>query len=179
MLEAKWLELFKLLDLGPIGPIAFPVLIIIAVVSTAMAIVGIINFVLTPFFNIKRQSKLELRRSLRQKEQNEKRVKQEQSIISRLDYLSKEEITVVVNALQRGSPTFYTYVHSPPVGMLQGKMMVWTTGGSHHQDHYPFSFHDFVWEALIERKDVFLAKDAENKRNEEQRKTAEIHGHRR
>jgi hypothetical protein len=32
---------------------------------------------------------------------------------------------------------------------------------------------------LIERKDVFLAKDAENKRNEEQRKTAEIHGHRR
>lgn len=38
---------------------------------------------------------------------------------------------------------------------------------------YPFSFHDFVWEALLERKDEFVAKDVGHKRAEEERKKAE------
>jgi hypothetical protein len=67
----------------------------------------------------------------------------------------------------------HTYVYSPPVSVLQGKRLVWTPGGAHHQDYYPFSFHDFAWRTLLERKDEFIAKDEEHKRAEEEWKRAE------
>ncbi|MFV8529452.1 hypothetical protein [Ralstonia pseudosolanacearum] len=196
MLDAKWLELFKLplrtaiavaiascsllalvfahiLDLGPIGLFALPILIIVAVVSTAMAIVGSVDTLLAPRREKRKQSALELRRAIRRKEQDERRDQAQEAAIGQLDHLSKEEIEVVVDALSGGSPSFYTYVYSPPVSMLQGKRLVWTPGGSHHQDYYPFSFHDFVWKVLLERKDEFIAKHAEHKRAEEERKKAE------
>jgi hypothetical protein len=50
--------------------------------------------------------------------------------------------------------------------MFLGKGLVWTPGGTHHQDYYPFSFHDFVWAVLLERKDEFLAKEEKHKRAE-------------
>ncbi|KFX81296.1 hypothetical protein KR99_24265, partial [Ralstonia solanacearum] len=106
-------------------------------------------------------------------EQDERRQQAQESAIAQLDHLSKEEIAVVAKALRDGSPSFYTYVFSPPVSMLQGKRLVWTPGGQHHQDYYPFSFHDFVWKVLLERKDEFLAKEAEHKKAEEERKRAE------
>ncbi|WP_249201216.1 stage II sporulation protein M [Burkholderia cenocepacia] len=196
MLDAKWLELFKLplrtaiavaiascallalvfthiLDLGPIGLFALPVLIIAAVVSTAMAVVGSVDALLAPFREKRKQSALELRRAVRRKEQDEQREQAEGTAIGQLDHLSKEEIAVVAKALRAGSPTFYTYVFSPPVSMLQGKGLVWTTGGTHHQDHYPFSFYSFAWKVLLERKDEFIAKDEAHKRAEEERKRAE------
>jgi hypothetical protein len=57
--------------------------------------------------------------------------------------------------------------------MLQGKGLVWTPGGRHNQDHYPFSFWDFVWAKLVERREEFLAKEAEHVRAEEAAKAAE------
>lgn len=162
-----------ILDMGPIGPFALPVLIIAAVVSAAIAIVGIAQAVLAPFREKHKQSALEQRRAIRRKEQDERREQAQESAIGQLDYLSREEVAVVVKALSNGSPTFYTYVFSPPVSMLQGKGLVWTTGGTHHQDHYPFSFHDFVWKVMLERKDEFLAKEAQHRKAEEERKKAE------
>jgi hypothetical protein len=55
-------------------------------------------------------------------------------------------------------------VHHGPVALLCGKKLAWTPGGQHHQDHYPFTFHDFVWKAMLARKDEFIAKDVEFKR---------------
>ena len=57
--------------------------------------------------------------------------------------------------------------------MLTGKGLVWTPGGAHHMDHYPYSFHDFVWKRLLDRKDEFLAKDDEYKRIEATEKKKE------
>ncbi|CAJ0742300.1 hypothetical protein [Ralstonia mannitolilytica] len=194
--DPKWLEIFKLplrtaiavaiascallalvfahiLDLGPIGPFALPVLIIAAVASTAMAVVGIVDGALAPARERRKQSALEQRRAIRRKEQDERREEARKAAISRLDYLSREEIAVVVKALHNDSPTFYTYVFSPPVSMLQGKGLVWTTGGTHHEDHYPFSFHDFVWKVILERKEEFLAQEAQHRKAEEERKKAE------
>ncbi|KFX26657.1 hypothetical protein [Ralstonia solanacearum] len=162
-----------ILDLGPIGPFALPVLIIAAVVSAAIAIVGIAQAVLDPFREKRKQSTLKQRRAILRQEQDERRQQAQESAIAQLDHLSKEEIAVVAKALRDGSPSFYTYVFSPPVSMLQGKRLVWTPGGQHHQDYYPFSFHDFVWKVLLERKDEFLAKEAEHKKAEEERKRAE------
>ena len=89
--------------------------------------------------------------------------------LENLDHLSAHEIRVVADALEGDSPTFYTYAHSPPVAMLQGKGLVWTPGGRHHMDHYPFTFYTFVWEELLERRDEFLEKHAANERAEEQK----------
>src|ERR1700730_6169323 len=118
-----------ILDLGPIGPFALPVLIIAAVASAAMAIVGIAQALLAPFRERRKQSALELRRAVRRKEQDERREQAQEAAIAQLDHLSKEEVAVVVKALNDGSPSFYTYVYSPPLSMLQGKRLVWTPGG--------------------------------------------------
>jgi hypothetical protein len=195
-LDPKWLEVFKLplraaiavalaadlllalvlthvLDLGPLGPIALLILIILAVIFTAMAVVGSVSALLAPFQAKRHQSALQSRRAVRRTEQEERRAEIEQSALAQLDHLSKEEIDVVAKALRDGSPTFYTYVFSPPVSILQGKRLVWSPGGPHNQDYYPFSFNDFVWKVLLERKDEFIAKNAEHKKAEEERKKAE------
>lgn len=196
MVDAKWLEVFKLplrtavtvaiasgallamvdtqiLDPGPIGVFALPVLMVVAVISTVMSVVDIVVALFAPFREKRRQSALELRRAVRRREQREQHESAQKSAVSKLDYLSKEEVAVVAKALYNGSPTFYTYVNSPPVSMLLGKGLVWTPGGSHHQEYYPFSFHDFVWKVFLERKDEFLAKDAKHKLPAGQRTKAE------
>jgi hypothetical protein len=48
--------------------------------------------------------------------------------------------------------------------------LVGSPGGTANQDHYPYYVVDFVWDALLERRDEFLAKDEENKRREEEEK---------
>jgi hypothetical protein len=158
------LDLTGLFDLGPLGTFTRPVLIILSVVFAILAIVGIIDHILAPFREKRRQSALVSRRAVRRKEREAQFAAERQRIIARLDHLSKEEIHYVADSLRKGSPSFYTYVYSPPVSMLQGKQLVWTPGGTHNQDHYPFSFSDFVWEKLVERKNEFLAKDEEHKR---------------
>ncbi|UFZ06594.1 hypothetical protein LQG66_09970 [Bradyrhizobium ontarionense] len=196
MFDAKWLEFFKLplraiiaialasgallvlvlthvLDLGPISTFALPVLIIVVVASVAAAIVGCGESLFAPLREKKKESALVRRRAIRRKEEDEHREQRQETTLSQLDHLSKEEIAIVVNALRGGSPSFYTYVFSPPVSMLQGKRLVWTPGGQHHQDYYPYSFHDFVWKVLLERKDEFFALHAEHKKAEEERKKAE------
>jgi hypothetical protein len=45
-------------------------------------------------------------------------------------------------------------------------------------DHYPFSFYDWVWTRLVERREEFLAKEAEHGRAEEAARAAERRRHR-
>lgn len=193
--DPKWLEVLKLplkvtvavalaasvllvldvrgiLDFGPLGPYTRTVLIIIAVVFWILTIVGVTNDLLAPVREKRRQAILSTRRAVRRKEGEEQRDTRRKAVLARLDYLSEEEIRYVADNLEKGTPTFYTYVHSPPVSMMMSKGLVWTPGGQHHQDYYPFSFHDFVWEALLSRKDEFIAKDAEHKRAKEAREKA-------
>ena len=79
---------------------------------------------------------------------------------------------ILVKALEGGSPTFYDYVYSPPITMLQAKHVVWTPGGAHNQDHYPFCISDFVWEELQRRRDEFLEKEKAFKAEEEANRRA-------
>ena len=190
MLDAKWLEALKLplktmlgialssgalllLDLDVFGEMARPIVIAVCVVSSVLSLVGIVDLLLVPLRERQRQSRLSVRRAVRRKEEEERHVEAEAQVLARLDHLSKEEIRYVADCLHKGTPTFYSWVHSPAASMLMGKELVWTPGGTHHQDHYPFSFYDFVWKALLARKDEFIAKDEEHKRSEEAAKQAE------
>jgi len=168
-----WLQKAGHLDLGPLGPFASPVLIIAAVVLWVQTIVALVDFLSKPLREKQKLAMLSARREQKRKERTEEAEAEEQAILAHLDHLSAYEICVVAEALQAASPTFYTYVNSPPVTMLQGKGLAWTPGGTHHMDHYPFTFRAFVWDALLARREEFLEKHAANERAEEERKQAE------
>ncbi|TVR06993.1 MAG: hypothetical protein EA385_14180 [Salinarimonadaceae bacterium] len=160
------LEVQGVLDLGPLSLYTRPVLLIIAVVFWTVTIVGALQFLFAPLWERRRQEILSTRRAVRQKEHEEQRDANRTAVLARLDHLSDKEIRYVAECLRAGTPTFYTYVHSSPVRIMIGKGLVWSPGSQHHQDRYPFSFHDFVWEALLARKDEFIAKDEDRIRAE-------------
>lgn len=49
-----------------------------------------------------------------------------------------------------------------------GKGLLYTPGGSHHREHYPFTIDDFAWEELLKRKDEFLEKQANCEHQDEE-----------
>lgn len=167
------LSFYRVLDLGPLQTVTRSILIIVAVLAWALSVVSLAELLFAPIREKHRRSLLAERRALRRQEEDEARAQNEATVLKRLDHLSAEEIRYAADCLRRGTPSFYTYCFSPPVSMLQGKLLVWSPGGQHHQDHYPFSFQDFVWRAMLTRKDEFIAKDEEHKRAEEAAKKAE------
>tara|TARA_R110001632_G_scaffold187825_3_gene308281 strand:- start:4509 stop:5114 length:606 start_codon:yes stop_codon:yes gene_type:complete len=171
-----WLQWAGYFDLGPLGPIASPVLIIAAVVLWMITLVAVIDYFTKPLREKQKLALLSARREQRRKEQEKEAEVERQAVLAHLDHLSAHEVRVVAEALQEGSPTFYTYVHSPPVTMLQGKGLVWTPGAPGHRDHYPFTFRAFVWDVLLARRDEFLGKHAANEKAEDDRKEAERRG---
>jgi len=106
--------------------------------------------------------KSKARRKLKEKEQKEKRAEFEKIVLARIDHLDPRELRYLADCLRNNSQSFYTYVHSPYASTLGSKGLIAIPGGTHHQDHYPFIVNDFVWKALLERKDEIPNKDAAN-----------------
>lgn len=194
--DSKWLDIFKLplkaavagafaasilwwlqasghLDLGAVGPVAHPLSVVFAVVLWVVIIVRIVDFLTLSVQEKRKLSALSARRKQRQMEREEAADVEKRVLLGRLDHLSAYELQIVAGSLRDGSPTFYTWVASPPVSALMGKGLVWTSGGNLPNDHYPFTFHDFVWEALLKRKEEFIAKHEEYERREADREKAE------
>ena len=157
------LQLLGHLDLGSF---------VIAIAAWVQTIVAILDYLTMPLREKRKLTLLSARRAQRKIEQEIEEEADKRARLAHLDSLSAYEVRVVVDALREGSPTFYTYVHSPPVTMLLGKGLVWTPGAPGSIDHYPFSFHDFVWEALLARKSEFIEKHVENEKVENAKKAA-------
>lgn len=173
-----WLNVKGILDLGPLSLYSKPILTIIAVVFWILSIISATEYLLKPANEKRRQKMLSVRRAIRKKEQDDRQTATEKAVLARLDHLSSEEIRYVVDCLKNGTPTFYTYAHSPPVAMLLGKGLAWTPGGTHHQDHYPFTFFDFVWAEIVSRKGEFVTKHETLQKAEIAQKEAERRGRR-
>ena len=163
-------DTFDVLVLANLGLLAKPVVIVASVVSGSLSLTGIVAFFLDLHKHRQKQNLLSLRHQTRTREAQESRAKAEAAALERLDHLAPQELRHLADALKNGSQSFYTYVRSPSVTTLRGKGLVYTPGGEHHQDHYPFTISDFVWKILIERKEEFLAKDALNRIGEEHRR---------
>ncbi|MES9851442.1 MAG: hypothetical protein ABW170_06365 [Candidatus Thiodiazotropha sp. L084R] len=73
------------------------------------------------------------------------------------------------NQVRENSQTFTAFVHSPYTATLGSKGLIYTPGGTHHQDYYPFIVIDYIWQHLLENKDGIIAKDDENKRIEDEK----------
>lgn len=157
-----------ILALVDFGQLVKPSVIVVAVVSGALSITGIGAFITDLLMGHRKQSLLALRREVKLQEEKIRREKAESVALERIDHLSSQEIRHLADCLRKESQSFYTYVHTPSVTTLIGKGLVYTPGGQHHQDYYPFTVSDFAWKALLVRKDEILAKDNENRKKEEE-----------
>lgn len=160
----------EILKLNQFGKLAKPILIILTIFSGSLSLTGIISYFKDLISEKRKPSLLAARRKLKAAEDEKERIETEHENLQRLDHLSHEEIVYLADCLRKGSQSFFTYVHSPPVTTLMGKGLVYTPGGAHHQDHYPYTVCDYVWVALLERKDEFIEKDEAHKREEAKKK---------
>jgi hypothetical protein len=82
------------------------------------------------------------------------------AILAKLDTLSEREVHEAAKALKAGSPSFESWVHSTGAGQLIAKGLLYSPQGTYNGDHFPFTFHDFVWKALQERREEILSREA-------------------
>lgn len=160
----------NVIELKQFGEVTKPIVIVIAVLAGSLSLTGIIDFFKNLFISSQMRKALVERRQIREKEEKNKRDEFQKVALERLEHLSCQEIRYLANCLREGSQSFFTYVHSSPVTTLMGKGLVYTPGSTHHQDHYPFTIYDFVWEELLKRKDEFLEKQANCEREDEEQK---------
>jgi len=160
----------EIFELKLFGELAKPIIVIITIFSGSLSLTGIISFAKDYFANRKKQTLIKERRKQKEIKKENDKIQGQTNIIGRLDHLSPKEIHYLAKCLRENSQSFYTYVHSPPVTTLMGKALVHTPGGSHHQDHYPFTIYDFVWTELLKRKKEFIEKDDLNKQEEQKNK---------
>lgn len=160
-----------LLDLGAFGTLTKPLVIVALVFTAALSVTGIGGLIYEFVTDGRKNTALQAERIAREKELREQSELERAAVLERLNHLAPRELRYLADALREGSQSFYTYVHSPPVTTLMGKGLVYTPGGTHHQDHYPFTIHDFVWKALLQRKAELIARDdANQKREDEERR---------
>lgn len=164
------LDKASVIQLADFGALAKPVVIILIVISGSLSITGIGAFIKDQVVNRKKRSLFAMRQELRAQEKQNQKAEAQATALERVDHLSPKELRYLANCLRDGSQSFYTYVHSPPVSTLMGKGLVYTPGGAHHEDHYPYTIVDFAWKALLDRKEEIISKDEENRKKEEQNK---------
>lgn len=158
------------LTLSEFGLLTKPLVIVALVLTGALSLTGLVAILYDFVSRGRKQSLLLARRISRKKEHEERQEKERAAILDRLDHLAPQELHHLADALRENSQSFYTYVHSPSVTTLMGKGLVYTPGGTHHQDYYPFTIYDFVWKALLDRRDEVVARDDANRKREAEEK---------
>lgn len=164
------LDKTEILNLSTFGSIAKPATILLCVVSGALSFTAIVAFIMDLVGAGRKRTLLQQRRDLRKAEQEEETNKSKQKVLERIPHLSKDELRYIAGCLRENSQSFTTYVHSPSASTLGSKGLIYTPGGTHHQDYYPFVVNDFVWKHLLKNRDEIIAKDKENQRVEEEKK---------
>ena len=164
------LDKAEVIELSIFWSLAKPAIIILCVVSGALSFTAIINYFIDIIGAGKKRTLLQQRRELRKTEQEDERNERRQQVLNRIPHLSKDELRYLADCLRENSQTFTTYVHSPAASTLGSKGLIYTPGGTHHQDYYPFVVNDFVWNHLLENRDNIIAQDEENQRAEEEKK---------
>ena len=157
----------KAITLGAFDGVVIALLLVTIVVFAIVVVFDGLAWLAKPLSEKRRLSLLAKRRSVVRSAQIEQREEQRGAILAQLDHLSRWEVQTVVKTLQGNSPTFYSYVFSPPISMLQAKNLVWTPGGPHNQDHYPFCFADFVWDEILKRREEFIERERAFKAEEQ------------
>jgi hypothetical protein len=164
------LDITLVLELSVFSAIAKPVTILVCVVTGALSLTAIVSFFIEGFTSSRKRTLLERRRELKKSEKENLASLQKQKVLERLPHLTNDELSYLANCLRENSQSFTAYVHSPSTTTLMSKGFIYTPGGQHNRDHYPFVVNDFVWHHLLEGKDQIIEEDTENKRKAEEEK---------
>jgi hypothetical protein len=157
---------FAIVSLAAISALALPIAIVLTLLFGSLSLVAIGAVIYDVLMQRHRKTLLAHRREIRHEEAQQELAQRQAAALARLDYLSKEEIRYVANCLRKNEQSFVAWAHSPHVSNLRVRGLVSIPGGTHDQNHCPFYFYDFVWAALLQRKDEFIVKDDEHKRLE-------------
>lgn len=84
-----------------------------------------------------------------------------EATVAHLDCLSEKENFEAAKALKGNSPSFESWAYSTGAGQLKAKGLIYSPQGTYHDDNFPFTFYDFVWDALQERRESILKREAE------------------
>ena len=163
-------DYFSLINLTEIHPLARPGTIIAATVFGCLYLAAIGQVVYNDWKQRHKITQLARRRELHRAEAKRDLAELQAQILKRLDYLSKEEVRIVADCLRKNQQSFLASGFSGHVRNLQAKGFVGSPGGTYHRDRVPYYFGDFVWEALLLRKEEFIAKDDAHKQQEEAEK---------
>lgn len=161
------LNSWGVLAVDELGVAAKPIVMLLAIFSGSLAATGIVGLFWDQWESRRKHSLLTARRKEKLAREAEARTAAEQAALERIDHLSSKELRHLAACLRSGSQSFTAWAHDPAVATLMGKHLVYTPGGTHHQDHYPFTIHDFVWKALLARKEELLERDVQNAQREE------------
>jgi hypothetical protein len=149
---------FALINLSELHPLARLIVILGALASGALSFVAVCGVVYDAFMQRHKRTLLAARREIRKEEGRRDRAEYEAQVLKRLDYLSAGEIAIIADCLRKNEQSFLGYAHSGAVSNMMARGFVGSPGGPHHQDYYPYYFGDFVWEALLARKNEFIGK---------------------
>lgn len=130
-----------------------------AVVFGCLTLTSLIGEAWGAVKQFRKAGQLEARRSLRQKEAKDRLTEAQVTVLKRLEHLSAEEIHVLAEALRQSAQSFNWPVHDGCISNLGLKGLLDSPGGEHNRYHYPFTIPDFVWAALLGRRDEFLERD--------------------
>jgi len=158
------LDYFGLFPLLAIHVLAWAVAVVGALLFGFLCLGELFGFVADAVSHRRKRTLMSERHELRRAAKEREGAEYRERVLKRLDYLSREELSIVADCLRKNERTFLDYVHSPPVANMMAAGFVGSPGGPHHQDYYPYYFGDFVWEELLRRRDEFLAKHEENER---------------
>ncbi|MGO7451832.1 hypothetical protein ACCS81_07465 [Rhizobium ruizarguesonis] len=147
------------LPLSVFGAIAWHIVLASGVFFGCLFTGSIVDLAVKQWQIVAKPRRLAAERQAIRDEKATERKEREEQVLRRLDYLSEEEIHYVAASLSSNSQSFQTWVNSSGVASLIGKGLVYSTGTQHHRDHYPFSFYDFAWDAIVARRDEFIEKD--------------------
>ena len=156
------LDQYQILELKQFGAYTKPLVVICLVMAGCLSLSGVMIALVQRIDVGKKHTILTKRRKVRAKEQAEEEKKYHSTVLKNLDYLSPQELRLLAQCIRNNTNAFNTYVHSPFASTMVSKGLIYTPGGTHHQDHYPFIVVDFVWEAILERKAELFEKDDEN-----------------
>jgi hypothetical protein len=156
--------------LSTFGDLAKPTTILLCVVAGALSFTSIVTYFIDLLSASKKQTLLQQRRTLRRSEAEQELKERRERVIARIEHLSSNELRYLAGCLGENSQTFNTYVYSPAATTLVSKGLIYTPGGTHNQDHYPFIVHDFVWSHLLENREKIIGRDQANKEAEEETK---------
>lgn len=114
------------------------------------------------------------RRAAREKE--EERAAEEtkiseakERVLWNLDHLSDKEVEIFAHLLKDNKRSFLAWSMDGNLTNLRAKGLLFSPGGTHPQDNYPYTVVDFVWVALSDRRDEFLQRHAAITEKEKQK----------